>query len=41
VIKAIEKPYINVLWLGTGLLMVGFFMAMVRRFREFRKNSNA
>lgn len=33
VIKALEKPYINVLWLGTGVLMVGFFMAMVRRFR--------
>ena len=34
VIKALEKPYINVLWLGTGVLMVGFFIAMVRRFRE-------
>jgi cytochrome c-type biogenesis protein CcmF len=34
VIKALEKPYINVLWLGTGVLMVGFVMAMVRRFRE-------
>jgi cytochrome c-type biogenesis protein CcmF len=34
VIKALEKPYINVLWLGTGVLMIGFFLAMVRRFRE-------
>ncbi|NOT74827.1 MAG: cytochrome c biogenesis protein CcsA [Cyclobacteriaceae bacterium] len=34
IIKAMEKPYINVLWLGTGLLMVGFFIAMVRRFKE-------
>jgi cytochrome c-type biogenesis protein CcmF len=34
VIKALEKPYINVLWLGTGVLMVGFFMAMIRRFRD-------
>ena len=34
IIKAMEKPYINVLWLGTGLLMVGFVMAMLRRFRE-------
>ncbi len=34
VIKALEKPYINVLWLGTGVLMVGFAMAMVRRFRS-------
>jgi cytochrome c-type biogenesis protein CcmF len=34
IIKAMEKPYINVLWLGTGLLMVGFLMAMRRRFKE-------
>jgi len=34
IIKALEKPYINVLWLGTGLLMIGFTMAMIRRFRE-------
>lgn len=34
VIKALEKPYINILWLGTGILMVGFSLAMVRRFRE-------
>ncbi len=34
IIKAMEKPYINLLWLGTGLLMVGFCVAMVRRFRE-------
>lgn len=37
VIKALEKPYINVLWLGTGVLMIGFGMAMVRRFREFKE----
>jgi len=37
IIKAMEKPMINVLWLGTGVLMIGFSMAMVRRFREFRK----
>ncbi len=35
VIKALEKPYINVLWLGTGVLMIGFGMAMVRRFKEY------
>ncbi len=33
IIKAMEKPYINLLWLGTGILMVGFSMAMVRRFK--------
>jgi cytochrome c-type biogenesis protein CcmF len=37
IIKAMEKPMINVLWLGTGILMIGFSIAMVRRFREFKK----
>ncbi len=36
VIKALEKPWVNVLWLGTLVLMAGFVIAMVRRFREFR-----
>jgi cytochrome c-type biogenesis protein CcmF len=34
VIKAKEFPLINVLWLGTGVLMIGFVMAMVRRFKD-------
>lgn len=34
IIKAMEKPLINILWLGTGLLTLGFIVAMVRRFRE-------
>jgi cytochrome c-type biogenesis protein CcmF len=37
VIKALEKPYINVLWIGTLVLMAGFGIAMTRRIREFRK----
>jgi cytochrome c-type biogenesis protein CcmF len=37
VIKAMEKPYINVLWIGTLVLMAGFVIAMTRRMREFRK----
>lgn len=37
VIKALEKPFVNVLWTGTGLLMLGFGIAMTRRFREFNK----
>jgi cytochrome c-type biogenesis protein CcmF len=36
VIKALEKPFINVLWIGTLVLMVGFIVAMIRRIREFR-----
>ncbi len=37
VIKALEKPYINVLWIGTLVLMTGFGIAMTRRIREFSK----
>lgn len=37
VIKALEKPFINVLWIGTLVLMAGFGIAMSRRIREFRK----
>jgi cytochrome c-type biogenesis protein CcmF len=35
VIKSLEKPLINVLWIGTLVLMAGFSIAMVRRFRDF------
>lgn len=35
ILKAMEKPLINVLWLGTFMLMAGFTIAIVRRFREF------
>jgi cytochrome c-type biogenesis protein CcmF len=37
VIKALEKPFVNVLWIGTLVLMTGFGVAMTRRFREFIK----
>jgi cytochrome c-type biogenesis protein CcmF len=37
VIKALEKPFINVLWIGTLVLMAGFGIAMNRRVKEFRK----
>ncbi len=37
VIKAIEMPYINVVWIGTLVLMTGFGIAMSRRIREFKK----
>lgn len=37
ILKAMEKPLINILWIGTVLLVVGFTMAMVRRYSEFRK----
>lgn len=37
ILKAMEKPLINVLWLGTLVLMAGFIVASVRRYDEFRK----
>lgn len=37
VLKALEKPFINVLWIGTLVLMAGFGISLVRRSREFIK----
>ncbi len=37
VIKALEKPFINLLWIGTLVLLIGFSVAMTRRVREFKK----
>lgn len=37
VMKAIVKPYINVLWMGTIIMLIGFTVAIYRRFDEFRK----
>jgi len=34
VMKAIAKPYINLLWLGTFLLVIGFGVALRRRWTE-------
>lgn len=39
VMKAFEKPLINVLWIGTLIVVLGFLIATVRRYREFRKTS--
>lgn len=36
ILKAMEKPYVNVLWIGSLLVLIGFWMAMVRRYKEFR-----
>lgn len=36
VIQAIQKPFINFLWLGTGVLIIGFLVAIFRRVREFK-----
>ncbi|RAJ99787.1 cytochrome c-type biogenesis protein CcmF [Larkinella arboricola] len=37
VMKAKEMPLINLLWIGTFVLVIGFSMAAVRRYREFTK----
>ncbi len=37
VMKALEKPLINVLWLGTLVLVFGFGVAINRRYTEFQK----
>lgn len=37
ILKALEKPLINVLWAGTLLLVVGFIIAIYRRYTEFMK----
>jgi cytochrome c-type biogenesis protein CcmF len=35
VMKAIVFPYINLLWSGTIIMIIGFLMAIIRRYREF------
>ncbi len=39
IMKAIEMPFINILWLGTIVLMFGFSVATYRRYKEFRKSA--
>jgi cytochrome c-type biogenesis protein CcmF len=40
VMKASVKPFINVLWLGTIIMLVGFGTAIFRRYDEFTKMRN-
>lgn len=40
ILKAVEKPFINVLWIGTLVLMLGFGIAIYRRYDEFAKMRN-
>ncbi|EMR02970.1 heme lyase CcmF/NrfE family subunit [Cesiribacter andamanensis] len=37
ILKAMEKPLINILWIGTLLLVAGFGIAIVRRTTEYRQ----
>jgi cytochrome c-type biogenesis protein CcmF len=40
VMKASIKPFINVLWLGTIIMLIGFSVAIFRRYDEFMKMRN-
>ena len=37
VLKAIIKPQINILWAGTIIMLIGFCVAIYRRYDEFKK----
>lgn len=37
VMKAYEKPLVNILWIGTLVVVLGFGISTVRRYREFAK----
>ncbi len=41
VVKAISKPFINLLWLGTFILIFGFMIAIYRRVAEARLPSGS
>ena len=34
IMEAVEKPFINLLWIGALLLCFGFFVAILRRYEE-------
>jgi len=36
-LKAYEFPYINVLWLGILVMVIGIVMSIVQRVRQLRK----
>jgi len=37
VVKAMRKPMINLLWIGTGVLLFGFTLAIIRRVKDYRR----
>lgn len=37
ILQAIEKPHINILWIGTIIMIIGFIIATRRRYVEFVK----
>jgi cytochrome c-type biogenesis protein CcmF len=41
ILKAMEKPFVNILWIGTIVMAIGFVMAITRRNKEGNKNKTA
>jgi cytochrome c-type biogenesis protein CcmF len=41
ILKVVEKPLINLLWIGTIVLVIGIVIAMVRRYEDFVKSREA
>lgn len=37
ILEAVEKPLINILWLGTLIMIIGFGIAISRRYSDFMK----
>lgn len=40
IMKAVKKPLINFLWVGTIILVIGFLIAAWRRYLEFKKSDS-
>ncbi|MEQ8906699.1 cytochrome c biogenesis protein CcsA [Ekhidna sp.] len=40
IMEAVKKPWINLLWIGTFMLVIGFVVAIRRRYVEFVKMRN-
>ncbi|MBX0333446.1 cytochrome c biogenesis protein CcsA [Pontibacter sp. HSC-14F20] len=40
ILKAMEKPFVNILWIGTIIMSIGFVMAIMRRNKEGGSGEN-
>ncbi|MCC9137105.1 cytochrome c biogenesis protein CcsA [Pontibacter silvestris] len=40
ILKAMEKPFVNILWIGTIIMSIGFVMAIIRRSQEGETNKS-
>ncbi|MBY0424871.1 MAG: cytochrome C biogenesis protein, partial [Cytophagales bacterium] len=37
ILKSVKKPMINLLWIGSILVIIGFMLSIIRRYGEFRQ----